>query len=106
MIQVIASLTVNPDAPEALKQYFDTAMPLIEEVGAKVVQKIEIGDSVIGESPSKILMLVDYPSREAVSRVFESVEYRSIEAAREQAFRQYNVSFVSTNSLDGFDDDG
>ena len=77
-----------------------------KQVGAKVVQRIELGESVIGDAPTKILMLVEYPSREAVLEVFESTEYRAIEAARDRAFLQYNVSFVSTNSLDDIVDDG
>ena len=99
MIQVIASLTVDPEGQDALNRYFQVAMPLIEEVGAKVVQKIEMGEPVIGEQPSKILMLVEYPDREAVMQVFESPQYQSIIPARQKAFSHYHVSFVSTNEL-------
>ena len=106
MIQVVASLTINPEAPEAVQTYFDVALPLIQNAGAKVVQKIDVGETIVGDPPVKILMLVDYPSREAVLRVFESVEYRSIVEARKQAFLEYNVSFVSSNSLDSDTDDG
>ena len=99
MIQVVASLTINPDEPEALQRYFDTAMPLIEKVGAKVTQKIELGEAVIGDTPAKILMLVDYPSYDAVDAVFKSEEYLSIVGDRDRAFAKYNVCIVAKNEL-------
>lgn len=99
MIQVVASLTINPTEPKALQAYFDVAMPLIEKVGAKLVQKIEIGDPVVGDKLSSILMLVDYPSHEAVEAVFDSPEYKSIIPMRKRAFLKYNVCIVSTNEL-------
>ena len=71
MVQVVASLSINPDEPEAVATYFGVAMPLIEKVGAKVLQKIEVGEPVVGEQPSELVMLVEYPSYEDVERVLE-----------------------------------
>ncbi|MEM7060319.1 MAG: DUF1330 domain-containing protein [Pseudomonadota bacterium] len=99
MVQVVASLSINPEEPEALETYFQVAMPLIERVGAKVVQKIEVGEAVVGEQPSEMVMLVEYPSYEAVQRVFNSAEYQAIIPAREKAFLKYNVCIVSKNDL-------
>lgn len=99
MIQVVASLTINPNEPEALQKYFEVTMPLIKKVGAKVAQKIELGEAVIGDNPAKILMLVDYPTYDAVDAVFKSPEYLSIIDQRDKAFLNYNVCIVSKNEL-------
>lgn len=99
MIEVVASLTINPEEPEALQAYFNVAQKLIDKVGARVVQKIELGDDVIGEKASELLMLVEYADQEAVNRVFQSDEYQSIIPEREKAFLKYNVCFVVKNEL-------
>ena len=99
MVQVVASLSINPDEPEAVDAYFGVAMPLIEKVGAKVLQKIEVGEAVIGEQPSELVMLVEYPDYESIERVFESIEYQAIIPTREKAFLKYNVRIVTKNDL-------
>ena len=101
MVQVVASLTINPDEPEAVETYFETAMPLLEKVDAKVVQRLELGTAVIGERPSEVVMLVDYPSYEAVESVFNSPEYKAIAPTRDKAFLKYNVCIVNKNELSG-----
>ncbi len=99
MIQVVASLTINPDEPEALESYFAAAMPLIENAGATVAQQIELGDPIVGETPSQLLMLVDYPSLDAVDAVFRSPAYQSMIPIRDRAFLKYNICYVSNNVL-------
>ncbi|MEM1299135.1 MAG: DUF1330 domain-containing protein [Pseudomonadota bacterium] len=99
MIQVIASLTTNPDEPEALKKYFEIALPLVASVGARVSQRITMGDPVIGEQASEMILVVDYPSYQAIDDVFQSAAYRSIIEARDKAFLKYNICIVDDNEL-------
>lgn len=99
MIQIVASLSINPDEPEALETYFSVATRLLDKVGAKITQQIEVGDSVVGEKASEIVMLVDYPSYDAIDDVFESEEYTSIIPARDRAFLKYNICIVNNNQL-------
>ncbi len=99
MVQLVASLTINPDEPEALAKYLETTTPLIEKVGAKVVQQIELGTPVVGEAPCKLLMMVEYPSHAAIEAVFESDEYKSIIPIREKAFTDYNICIVKKGGL-------
>lgn len=99
MLQVIASLKTNPEEPEALQTYFDTAIPLLERAGAKIRQRIEVGDEIVGKNAPEIMMLVDYPSYEAIDAVFQSAEYKSVIPVRDRAFLKYNVCIVNENQL-------
>ena len=99
MIQVIASLAINPDEPDALDTYFRVAGTLMEEVGASITQKIELGEAVIGEKASEIVMLVKYPSLDALQQVFNSPEYESLIPIRDKAFVKYNICYVDSNDL-------
>ena len=94
MIQVIASLTINPDESDALARYHEATTPLIEKAGARIVQQLELEDPVVGEMPGKILMMIEYPSQEALEGVFNSAEYKSIIPYREKAFLEYNICIV------------
>ena len=95
LAQVLASLTINPAHPEAVSAYFDTALPLIESASGKVVQRLELGEQLIGTDIGKIVMLVESPDREAISNVFDSDAYRAIIPTRDKAFLQYNVSIIA-----------
>ena len=66
---------------------------------AKLSQKIEYGDPVIGDKPFEMVMLVDYPNYEAVRKVFHSEAYQAIIPERDKAFLKYNICLVQTNDL-------
>lgn len=93
-LQVVACVTPNPDEPEAQKEYFSVTMPLLEQVGARIIQKFDMGDAVVGERVAETLMVVEYPSLEALDQVFKSDAYKSIIPARDKAFKTYNVSII------------
>ena len=94
-LQVVACVTINPDEPEALEAYFNVTLPLLEEVGAKVIQTMEIGVPVVGEPIGEKLMLVEYPDEDALDRVFSSEAYTSIIPSRDKAFLSYRVSILN-----------
>lgn len=99
MVQLIASLTMNENEPEALQAYFDTVNPLVESVGGKILQTINVGPPVVGQTPSKMVMLVEYPSRDSINQVFESEEYKAIIPVRKLAFNTYNICFIEDSTI-------
>ena len=96
MAQVLASLTMNPEQPDAVSAYFETALPLIEAAGGKVIQRLELGDQLVGSARGSLLLLVQYPSRDAIERVFASEAYQKIIPIRDIAFLHYNVSIINS----------
>lgn len=94
-IQVVATIAINPDEPKALEEYFKVTMPLLEEVGAKVIQRFDLGEVVVGQAVAETLMVVEYPSLDALDSVFKSDLYKSIIPFRDKAFKTYNVSVLS-----------
>ena len=99
MIEVIASLTFNAEEPKAVETYFQVATQLMEKAGAKVTQQIQVGASVIGEQAMEIVMLVEYPSFDALEDVFKSEEYQALIPIRDKAFVKYNVCVVNKNDI-------
>ena len=94
-VTVIALVTINDNAPEALAAYFRVTGPLLEKVGAKIVQRFKISETVIGLEPTQSVVIVEYPSRDAVDQVFGSDEYQTIKEIRDKAFSYYQISIVA-----------
>lgn len=100
MVQVIASLKINPDEPEAVEEYFGTMMPLADKVGARLLQKIEIQEPIVGGWDMETILQLKYPDRTAVSRIFDSTQYQSIVPVRDRAFLKYDVCIVGTDVME------
>jgi uncharacterized protein (DUF1330 family) len=50
---------------------------------------------MVGDRPAQTMIIVEYPDRNAVDRVFNSAEYRAIIPLRDRAFSKYQVSVVA-----------
>lgn len=94
-VTVVALVSVNDDAPHALARYFAVTTPLLEKAGAKIVQRFLVSEDLVGAKPAQSMIIVEYPSREAVSLVFDSPEYQGIIEDRDKAFSTYQVSLVA-----------
>lgn len=95
-VQVIAFVTINEDNPLALAKYLETTTPLLEDAGAEIVQRFLVSEVVVGHKPAQSVVIVNYPSREAVDRVFKSAAYEALIPIRDKAFSEYHVSIAST----------
>ena len=94
MVTVLAFVTIAEDAPEALAAYFEVTDPLLKRAGARIVKRFSIKDVVVGRSPTKTVVMVEYPNREAVEMVFGSPEYAAVTRIRDRAFRDYAITIV------------
>lgn len=94
-VKVIALVTINDDQPMALATYLAATGPLLEAVGAKIIQRFSVQEAVVGRKPAQSVMIVEYPNRQAVDAVFGSQIYQDIVPIRDTAFSTYNVSVAS-----------
>jgi uncharacterized protein (DUF1330 family) len=94
MVTVLAFVTISEDAPDALAAYFSVTDPLLKRAGARIIKRFAVNDVVVGSNPSQTVVMVEYPSREAVASVFESPEYVAVRATRDRAFSTYAITIV------------
>lgn len=99
MVTVLAFVTIAEDAPDALAAYFQITDPLLKQVGARIVKRFAINDVVIGKKPSQTVVMVEYPSRDAVDRVFGSPEYAAAIKYRDRAFLDYAITVIDDLDL-------
>jgi uncharacterized protein (DUF1330 family) len=98
-VLVVALVTVAEDAPSALATYFRVTEPLLARAGARIIQRFEINEVVVGRPPARYVVIVEYPDRAAVDVVFESPEYKAIVPIRDAAFLDYHVSIVEQQTV-------
>lgn len=94
MVIILAFVTISEDAPEALAEYFKVTDPLLQRAGARIIKRFAVNDVVVGSPPAKTVVMVEYPSREAVDSVFQSPEYVAVTPTRDQAFSTYSITVV------------
>jgi uncharacterized protein (DUF1330 family) len=94
MVTVLAFVTVAEDAPDALAAYFRVTDPLLKKAGAKIVKRFSIHDVIVGKKPAQTVVMVEYPSREAVDMVFGSAEYAAVIEYRDRAFLDYAITII------------
>lgn len=94
MVTVLAFVTISENAPEALAAYFMATDPLLQRAGARIVKRFSIKDVVVGSCPTRTVVIVEYPTREAVEMVFGSPEYAAIAKIRDRAFDTYAITVV------------
>lgn len=94
-VKLIAMTTLNPDEPKALDDYLAVAGPLTEKAGAKLLERHETLKVIHGEPVAKYILILEYPSVEAIETLFASDEYKSIIKVRDRAFTTYQVAIIA-----------
>lgn len=94
-VTVVAMTSINEDEPMALAEYLQVTGPLLERAGARILKRFTVNEVVVGHRPAKTVFIVEYPSKAAVDKVFNSAEYRSIIPARDLAFNEYSVTVAT-----------
>ena len=93
-VKVIALLTIREDEPKALAEYLDRAEPILSRSGARIAARYAVTDTLVGDPTVKTMVVVEYPSREAVRDALESPEYAALKPLRDRAFAHYQISVV------------
>ncbi|MGC1504915.1 MAG: DUF1330 domain-containing protein [Sulfitobacter sp.] len=93
-VTVIGLVTVAEGESAALAHYLAVSAKLLERANAVVTKRFSINETVIGTGPVKSVVMVEYPSREAVDLVFLSEEYQALIPTRDKAFSSYDISIA------------
>ena len=93
-IKLLAMISINPNAEEALDKYLGVVGPLMQTAGAKILDRFELIDSIAGKKEIQYVTLIEYPDEDAVKQVFDSEEYRSLDDVKRVAFSNYQVSMA------------
>lgn len=98
-IKLIALTSVNPDEEDALLHYLSVVGPLMTAAGAELIERIELGKAIVGSDMPQFMTIMEYPSEEAINRVFLSAEYQGLKSIRQKAFSHYQISIERQNDV-------
>ncbi|PZD73660.1 hypothetical protein C1752_02040 [Acaryochloris thomasi RCC1774] len=93
-IQLLAMTSVNVGAESALNKYLSVVGPLMQSAGAKIIDRFELANSIVGSNEFQYVTLIEYPDEASVSKVFDSEEYGSLDEVKRIAFSKYQVSVI------------
>lgn len=79
----IALVTIKD--PEKLQQYSSIAGPSVISHGGKVSAKGKVAGLLTGDASWDLVAVMEFPSMEQLDRWYESDEYQSVIAVRDQA---------------------
>lgn len=94
-VKVVALVTINEDEAMALAKYLELTTPVLDRVGAHIVERYQLETDVVGTNRVKTVIVVEYPNRHAVDEVFSSTEYRAAIPYRDLAFSDYTVAVTA-----------
>lgn len=88
---MIITASINPQEPEALKNYIEKSSPLFKAAGGQTISKYTISNSLVGTTQLNLVKIMEFPSRLALESVFEGQEYQKLLAFRDKAFLTLNI---------------
>lgn len=91
---LIVTSTINPDEMESLQAYVQSVMPMLLEIGGKVIKRTKITDVYFGEKPAEMLLVMDFPSKQTLKDLFDSEAYRAVIPLRNKGFRKVDILFA------------
>ena len=91
---LVVTASPNPDAPEAMQAYFKGVLPLLMGSGGKLVKRLKVADVLVGEPAYGMVLVMDFDSKDAISAMFESDEYKALIPAREEGFKSMTINFA------------
>jgi uncharacterized protein (DUF1330 family) len=80
----------NPSEMEAVQSYLKSVMPLLMGAGGKLVKRLKVAKVVNGR-PSGMVLVMDFPSEEAVTDLFASDAYQGLVETRDKGFSEMNM---------------
>lgn len=86
---------INPQEQESFKHYSTEINKLYESVGAEVIGRYPIAQTLLGEEKPDFLLVVEFPNQQALQNLLTSKEFQDLAPYREKAFSKISV-FIST----------
>lgn len=87
---LVVTATPNPAEMGSVQAYLQGVMPLLQQAGGALVKRQKVG-SVINGRASGMVLVMDFPSQDAVSELFESDAYAALIPARDKGFAEMNI---------------
>ena len=87
---LIATAIPNPENMGEMQEYMQKSGPLLAVLGGGPARRMKVSEVITGDATA-IVLVMDFPSRQALSAFFESDEYRALIPGRDRGFKSINL---------------
>jgi len=91
---LIVTSSPNLNEMEELKKYVQGVMPLLLNLGGTVIKRSKLTDTYHGERSFVFLLVMDFPSKKALTKMFDSEAYKALIPNRNKGFTDINILYA------------
>ncbi len=91
IITLVVTSTANQENLSALKAYVKKVMPMLLTLKGEVIKRSKIIDIFNGKKEFDFLLIMDFPSKNALLKMFNSSAYQSLIPDRNKGFISINI---------------
>lgn len=93
---MIVNAVLNPLEKTAFAYYSEQSAPLFKNAGGSLVEKYKVHQTVVGDKKLQVVVIMEFPNKDAIVSVFESEAYKELLPFRDKAFSDLHV-FIANN---------
>ena len=87
---LVVTAVPNPKEMASVQEYLQGVLPLLQGAGGEVVKRLKV-DKLIHGSPSGMVLVMDFDSADAITKMFESDDYAALVPVRDRGFSEMNI---------------
>ncbi len=91
---LIVTSKPNTENIEALQAYVKEVMPMLLATGGKVIKRSQVNQVYLGRQDFVFLLVMDFPSKQALIELFESPAYQALIPNRNKGFEDIQIYFA------------
>ena len=90
---LVVTAVPKPEEMASVQEYLQGVLPLLQGAGGKVVKRLKV-DKLIHGNPSGMVLVMDFDSAEAITKMFESDDYAALVPVRDRGFSEMNIQLT------------
>jgi uncharacterized protein (DUF1330 family) len=94
---LIVNAVFNSNEREAFTYYSENSSRIFKNAGGKLVAKYKVMQNIIGDKNLQVVVILEFPTDQAIRDVFESEAYKKLLPFRNKAFTELEA-FIGQNS--------
>lgn len=90
---LVVTAVPNPNEMGSVQEYLKGVLPLLMGAGGKPVKRLKVNEVIHGK-PSGMVLVMDFESTNAITKMFASEEYAALVPSRDKGFAEMNIQLT------------
>lgn len=93
-VTLVVTAAPNPNEMEAMQAYLKGVLQLLMGAGGQLVKRLKVEDVISGVQEYAMVLVMDFESKDAITSMFASDDYRALVPLRDRGFTKMNISIT------------